>query len=65
MEMIIPEAAQITDRVAEKIITALKFLNILIADNAGKITNAEINKEPTKFMAKTIIIAITIAINKL
>lgn len=32
-----------------------------IADKDGKITKADINKEPTRFIAKTMIIAITIA----
>ena len=61
----IPINAQITDEIAEKIVTILKFLKIYIADIAGKIISAEINKEPTKFIAKTIITAIKIAITRL
>lgn len=60
-----PIVAHITDVKAEQIITALKLLNTRIADNAGKITKAEISREPTKFIAKTMIIAVIIAINKL
>ena len=65
IEIIIPKNAQRTDRIAEKIVTDLKLLNKRIAEIAGNMTSAEINKEPTKFIAKTIITAIIIAINKL
>jgi hypothetical protein len=65
METRMPVSAQNTDSIAEQIVTALKLLNILIADNAGKITKAETNKEPTRFMASTTITATTTAIKRL
>ena len=64
-EIIIPKNAQTTEKTAEQIVTDLKLLKILIAESAGKITKAEIRSEPTKFIARTIITAITTAINKL
>ena len=65
MEAKIPTAVQTTDKIAEQIVTDLNDLKILIALSAGKIINAEINNEPTKFIAKTIMTAVTTAINKL
>ena len=60
-----PNVAHTTDNTTEQMVTDKKLLKIRIADNAGKITNAEINKEPTRFIANTMIIAIKIAIIKL
>ena len=60
-----PVVAQNTEIIAELIVTDLNDLNILIALKAGKIINAEIKRDPTKFIAKTIITAVIIAINKL
>ena len=65
IEMSNPNVAQITEKAAEQIITDLKLLKMRIAEIAGKITNAEINREPTRFMARTIINAVIIAIIKL
>ena len=45
--------------------TLRKLLNIRIADSAGKITSAEISSEPTRFIARTMITATTIAISRL
>ena len=61
----IPTSAHTTDITAEHITTLLKFCNKLIADNAGKIINAEINNEPTRFIPNTITTAIITAIIKL
>ena len=61
--MSIPVTAQTTEITAEHITTNRKLLKIRIADNAGKIISAEISREPTKFIAKTIITAIIIAIS--
>ena len=63
--MSMPAIAQNTDSIAEQTVTAIKFLNILIAESAGKITKAEISREPTKFIASTMIIAVMTAISKL
>ena len=65
MEIRIPSSAQSIDEIAEKIVTLLKFLRMLIAESAGKITNADINSDPTRFMASTMITAITVAISRL
>ena len=62
---IIPNITQITEKIAALTVTAKKLLNNRIQDNAGKIINADINKDPTKFIDNTIIIAIIMAINKL
>ncbi len=64
-ERIIPAAAQITEIIAEQIVTLLKLLKIRIAESAGKIISADTSSEPTRFMARTIIIAVMIAIIKL
>lgn len=50
---------------AEHIVTLLKLLNSRMADSAGKITSAEIRSEPTRFMARTMMTAIMIAISRL
>ena len=65
IETIIPDAALITDMIAELMTTALKLLYSLIVDSAGKIINADVRSDPTKFMASTIITAIITAIAKL
>ena len=64
IERTIPASAQNTERIAENIVTDLKLLKILIADNAGKITSADTRSEPTRFIARTIMTAMTVAITK-
>ena len=65
IDMIMPNTAQKTDSIAEQIVTLKNVLKIRIADKAGKIINAEINKEPTKFIARTMITAMMTAITRL
>ena len=65
IDMIIPNIAQKTDSIAEQIVTLKNVLKIRIADKAGKMINAEINKEPTKFIARTMITAMMTAITRL
>ena len=65
IEIIIPIVAQSTDIIADIITTILYVLHTLIDDNAGKISKADINNVPTRFIARTIITAIIIAINVL
>lgn len=60
-----PETEQTTDITEEQIVTVLKLLNNRIALNAGKITRAEIKREPTRFIASTMMIAIIMAITRL
>ena len=43
IEISIPASAQITDTIAEQIVTDLNVLKTLIADSAGKITSAEMS----------------------
>ena len=65
MEIRIPAVALSTDITAALTVTERKDLKSLIADSAGKITSAEIRSEPTRFIASTMITAITTAINRL
>ena len=60
-----PKTAHTTDNTTEQIVTDKNDLNIRIADNAGKIINAEISSDPTRFIASTMITAVITAINRL
>lgn len=62
MAIRIPIAVQNTENITEQITTALKLLNIRMADKAGNIISAVVKSEPTKFIAKTITSAVIIAI---
>lgn len=61
----IPPTAQSDDITVERITTRLKVLQTRIDASVGKITSADINSEPTRFIAKTIITAVTTAISRL
>ena len=61
----IPNIAQATDITVERMTTRLKVRQTRIAESAGNITSAEISSEPTRFIARTIIIAVTTAIKRL
>lgn len=61
----IPIRAQNTETTAAYITTPLKFCITRIAESAGKMTSAEIKREPTKFIASTIITAVITAIKLL
>ena len=61
----IPVSAHITDKTAEHTVTALKFPKSLMDDNAGNMTRADMSSDPTRFMARTIMTAMTIAIRRL
>ena len=65
MEIKSPTIAHTTEKMPAQMVTDLKLLNTCIADSAGKITNAEIKSEPTRFIASTITAAIKIAIKRL
>ena len=71
IERMIPANAQKTESIAEKTVTDLKLLKILIAESAGKIakagkiTSADTRRDPTRFIASTMMTAITVAITKL
>lgn len=62
---IIPMEEATTEKTAEQIVTALKLLKTLIAERDGKIIKAETRREPTSFMARTMMIAIIMAITRL
>ena len=65
MAMKIPIIAQVTEIIAELIITEKKLLKILIAERAGKMISAEIRSAPTRFIASTITTAVITAIRVL
>ena len=60
-----PNIAQKTDITAEKRMTDLKFLKSRMDERAGKMIRAEIKREPTRSMARTITMAIITAIKRL
>ena len=57
----IPVTALKTEITQAKMVTFLKLLQTSIDETAGKIINAEIKSVPTRFIASTIITAITLA----
>ena len=65
IEITRPVIAQRTEIIAEQTVTDLKLLNTRIAERAGKITRAEMSREPTRFIASTIITAMIMAITRL
>lgn len=65
IETKIPVSEHITETAAEQITTFLKLLKTLMAERAGNMTNAEMRREPTRFMASTIITAVITAIRRL
>ena len=65
IEMRRPDIEHITEMRAEQIVTERKLLKTLIAERAGNITRAEIRREPTRFIARTIITAMMIAMTRL
>ena len=62
MDSKIPKVAHTTDSTAEQIVTDKKFLNIRMADRAGKMIRAEMSREPTKFIANTMTTAMMTSI---
>ena len=65
MDDSIPTDVQNNETITAQIVTDLNVLKIRIALRAGKIIKADINNDPTKLMAKTIMTAIIMAIIKL
>ena len=62
IEIQMPEAAPITEKNTCKNRNFLKLLKTSIEEIAGKIIKTEISSVPTRFMASTIAVAITVAI---
>ena len=60
-----PVTEHTTETTAEQMVTLRKLLKTRIAERAGKITRADIKREPTRFIASTIMIAMMIAITRL
>ncbi len=65
MEIRMPAAAPVTETAAEQRVTARKLLNRRMADSAGNTMRAEMSSEPTRFMARTMMTAMTTAISRL
>ena len=63
IETMIPNAAQMTESTEEDIITLRKLLKRRIEESAGKMMSAVMSNEPTKYMERTMITAITMARN--
>lgn len=63
IDKINPIKAHAIEIQAEQIVTPLKLLNTRIAESDGNIIKAETKREPTKFIATTITIAIIVARN--
>ena len=60
-----PVSAQATDSAAVQTVTLRKLLNTRMAESAGKMISAEISSEPTRFIASTMMTAMTTAISRL
>ena len=65
MDINMPIVVLATEMIAALMMTDWKLLNTLIAQSAGNTIKAEVNNEPAKFIAKTMTIAVAIAINML
>ena len=61
----IPMIAQVIEIIVERITTRLNVRHIRIEESAGNITSAEMSSEPTRFIARTIITAVTTAMSRL
>ena len=62
---IIPKIAHTVEMIAEHITTPLKVRATRIAERAGKISSAEMRREPTRFIPKTMITAVITATKRL
>jgi len=60
IETRIPKTVHSIEKTTAHIVTALKLLNTRIAESAGKIIKADMSSAPTRFIARTMITAITI-----
>ena len=65
MDIMIPLEAETTETAAEQMMTCRNVPNRRIADSAGKMINAEVRSEPTRFMARTMMTAVMTAMNRL
>ena len=65
IESRMPVTAQTTEMTAEEITALLKLLKMRIEASAGKIISAEMRSEPTRFIARTIMIAVMTAMSRL
>ena len=65
IEMKSPRLVHTTENMADETVTERKLLNTHMDASAGNTTSADISNDPTRFIAKTTIIAIIIAIKRL
>ena len=65
MEISSPATAQTTEITPAQQITPRKLRNSRIAESAGKTISADVSSEPTRFMASTMMTAVTTAISRL
>lgn len=65
IDVVSPIKAHITEIIADPIVTDLKVLKILIEEITGKTMSADTRSDPTRFIARTITIAVIVAIKKL
>ena len=61
----IPTSEQMTEMIAAATVTEKKLLNTRIAESAGNTTNAETSNAPTRFMARTMMTAMMMAMRRL
>ena len=65
IDPVMPSTAQTTDSAAEHMVTRRKSSQILMADKAGNMTRADTSRDPTRFMARTMMTAMITAIIRL
>ena len=65
MAMMIPVREQTTEITAAATVTVKKLLKTRMAESAGNTTSAETSNAPTRFIARTIIAAMMMAIRRL
>ena len=65
MAVSMPINAHATERTAAQMVTLKKLRQTRMAANAGKTMSAEISREPTRFIASTMMTATTTARNRL
>ena len=61
----IPTSEQMTEMIAAATVTEKKLLNTRIAESAGNTTNAETSNAPTRFIARTMMTAMMMAMRRL
>ena len=65
IEITIPVTEQKTEIIAEQKTTDRKLLNTRMAESDGKIIRADVSRDPTRFIARTMITDVIMAIIRL